>query len=635
MDKKRTFTISGMTCSHCEMRVVGAVKKISGVSSASASFSRHRLTIAYNPEKIDEATLDAGVKKAVEQDGYKVLGTAKDPQPIAKVIPVVIILLALYLILRYTVGFDFFGFIPKIDSTISLSALFLTGILTSVHCVAMCGGINLSQSVGTGAASASKLKNPLLYNLGRVISYTIIGGVVGGIGSVLFLSETLKAVILAIAALGMLLMGLSMLGWLPWWLTPRMPTFLAKPLGKAGIGKGPLVVGLLNGLMPCGPLQAMQLYALASGSALTGALSMLLFSLGTVPLMLGAGALFSTLKGKFAYVVQRVSAVLVVLFAVVMAASALSLLGIRATTSVDAPQAANATNAPSTTTQKDADSLLQQALDKGYLPATIEGGVQTVQANLNPSVYPFIIVQKGIPVELTITADEANITGCNQTVVLPSYNVKKTLAAGDNVIKFTPDKTGLISYTCWMGMLDGRILVVDDLSGNSAATDTPAVTAAPAVDSADPNINTTNAQGGYCSTISQQLTKDSIAVAKQEGDVQTITIQVDANGYSPAILVLQRGVTTRINVAPSSLSYCNSYIDFGKFGSLDLSANQLTLPDFTADQDFTFTCAMNLLQGYVKVVDDVKNVDLDGILLDIQNGTQASGANSTTSGCCG
>lgn len=455
--KELIYHVSGMTCAHCEMRVSKAAKSVPGVKSAVASFSRGTLSVSFDPGETDEGTLYPLLVQVIEAEGYHLRGKARLRQPALKVIPVAIILLALYLILRYTIGFDFFGYIPKIDSTISLSALFVTGLLTSVHCIAMCGGINLSQSVGADGAEKNNLRNPLLYNLGRVISYTVIGGVVGGIGSVLFLSETVKAVLLSLAAVGMLLMGLSMLGWLPWWLTPRMPRFLSAKVGKKSAGKGPLVVGLLNGFMPCGPLQAMQLYALATGSILTGALSMFLFSLGTVPLMLGAGALFSTLKGKFAFVIQRVSAVLVVFFAVVMATNALSLFGVRAPTALEAAPSATAA------VEEASDPLLQQALDKGYLPATIEGDVQRIQANLDPSVYPFIIVQKGIPVELTITAEEGNITGCNQTVVFPTFDVKKTLSAGDNVIKFTPNETGLISYTCWMGMLDGRILVVDDL----------------------------------------------------------------------------------------------------------------------------------------------------------------------------
>jgi len=492
MDKKRVFHVSGMTCGHCEMRVSKAARSVPGVTSAIASFSRNRLEVTYDTELIDEDTLVSAVTEAISAVGYRVQGAEKTSQPVSKVIPIVLILLALYLILRFTVGFDFFGYIPKIDSTISLTALFITGLFTSVHCIAMCGGINLSQSVGANGAAKNKLRNPILYNLGRVVSYTVIGGVVGGIGSVLFLSETLKAILLALAAIGMLLMGLSMLGWLPWWLTPRMPKFLSSRIGKKGAGKGPLVVGLLNGFIPCGPLQAMQLYALATGSVVTGALSMFLFSLGTVPLMLGAGALFSVLKGKFAYVIQRVSAVLVVFFAVVMATNALSLLGVRVTSGADAPPAATAA------VQEESDSLLQQALDKGYLSATLDGEVQKIQANLNPSVYPFIIVQKGIPVELTITADENSITGCNQTVVFPSYDVKKALTPGDNVITFTPDETGLIPYTCWMGMLDGRILVVDNLFAEPEAAAVPAATATPAIDSAAPALDPTTTSGSCC-----------------------------------------------------------------------------------------------------------------------------------------
>ena len=471
--KELFVRVSGMTCAHCEARVTKAAKSVSGVKTASASFSRGILTVSYDPEQANEDTLVAALESAINASGYRFRGVVTKPQQLSKVIPIAIILLALYLILRYTVGFDFFGFIPKIDSTISLSALFVTGLLTSVHCVAMCGGINLSQSVGTGESGKNRMRNPLLYNLGRVISYTVIGAIVGGIGSVLFLSETLKAILLSLAALGMLLMGLSMLGWLPWWLTPRMPRFLSGRLGKAGVGKGPLVVGLLNGLMPCGPLQAMQLYALATGSALTGALSMFLFSLGTVPLMLGAGALFSSLKGKFAFVVQRVSAVLVVFFAIVMATNAFSLFGLGGAAAA-APAKATAAQA-----ETGGDSLLQQALDKGYLPATMDGDVQKISANLDPSVYPFIIVQKGVPVELTITADENAITGCNQTVVFPAFDVKKALKPGNNVIQFTPDETGLIPYTCWMGMVDGRILVVDNLFASSDGSPSAGATSTP------------------------------------------------------------------------------------------------------------------------------------------------------------
>ena len=463
--KELFVRISGMTCAHCESRVAKAAKSVSGVKTASASFSRGILTVSYDPKQADEATLVAALESAINASGYRFRGMVTKPQQLSKVVPIAIILLALYLILRYTVGFDFFGFIPKIDSTISLSALFVTGLLTSVHCVAMCGGINLSQSVGTGESGKNRMRNPLLYNLGRVISYTLIGAIVGGIGSVLFLSETLKAILLSLAALGMLLMGLSMLGWLPWWLTPRMPRFLSVRFGKAGAGKGPLVVGLLNGLMPCGPLQAMQLYALATGSALTGALSMLLFSLGTVPLMLGAGVAFSLLKGKFTRAVARVGAVLVLCFALIMAFNATALIGAKGAPEANTPPVA--TPAPSAPAGDETAALIKKALEKGYIPALVGDGVQTVEAELDRARYPFIIVEKGVPVEFTITAKKGSITGCNASVALPSYGLEQALEEGENLISFTPDQEGLVSYTCWMGMVQGKILVVDSLDSVS------------------------------------------------------------------------------------------------------------------------------------------------------------------------
>ncbi|MEZ4628415.1 MAG: sulfite exporter TauE/SafE family protein [Eubacteriales bacterium] len=266
-------------------------------------------------------------------------------------------------LLRVTISFDFFGYIPKIDSTISLAALFVTGLFTSVHCIAMCGNVKpLPKRRRKGAAKKS-LRNPLLYNLGRVISYTVIGGIVGGIGSVLFLSETVKAILLALAAIGMLLMGLSMLGWLPWWLTPRMLQFLSSRIGKKGAGKGlALVVGLLNGFMPCPVAAVCSSMPAPAGSILTGALSCS-SSHGTVPLMLGAGALLPAQRSKFAFVVQRVSAVLVVFFAVVMAANALSILGVRSATTLDGSRRIRRRE-----TKSSRDSLLQQALDRSYVP---------------------------------------------------------------------------------------------------------------------------------------------------------------------------------------------------------------------------------------------------------------------------
>lgn len=622
--KKIALRVSGMTCGHCEKRITEAVKRLKGIRSVAASFPKKRVEIAYDMDKVTESAIRA----AIEQEGYRVLVSDNKKQPLGKVAPVFLIVLALYFIVRYAFGFDFINLIPRIDSTVSLLALFVTGLFTSVHCIAMCGGINLSQSVGTSEGAEGRFRKPLLYNLGRVISYTVVGGIVGGLGSVLFVSQTVKGVIMLIAAVFMILMSLSMLGWLPWWLVPRLPKGLTKKANQAKKGKGPLVVGLLNGLLPCGPLQAMQLYALSTGSLLMGALSMMLFGLGTLPLMLGAGLVFSMLKGKFTRGISRVSAVLVMLIAFVMVFNASGLFGWNGSAS-----AANSQPSASAGTGK---SITEQLEAKGYAVAELKDGVQVVEGQLKSSGYPSIAVQKGIPVQFNLVADDATLTGCNETVELPTYNVEKRLQAGDNIIEFTPDKTGSVTYTCWMGMVRGRIEVVDTLGleDGTAAAEQPQPT-----DSVTDTADTTNiplpASGSCCSNIQQTITEDSIAVAEVKSGKQVMTVAVGTSGYSPAVLVVQRGVKTQINIEPDSLNYCNGYIDFGSYGSLDLSAGELNLPEFTADQDFTFTCTMGMLQGYVIVVDDVTKVDTAEILNQVTEGVQTGSGAPTGGGCCG
>lgn len=196
--------------------------------------------------------------------------------------------------------------------------LFVIGLITSVHCIAMCGGINLSQCIPqpsnasdvSGSSRALDIFLPaLLYNTGRVISYTAIGfllGLVGmllGAGTQTEISYFLQGSLKMIAGIFMVIMGINMLGIFPWLrpLTLRIPRFLStKVLKKRASSRQPLFVGLLNGLMPCGPLQSMQIVALACQNPFSGALSMFLFSLGTVPLMLGLGSLVSVLGKRFA-----------------------------------------------------------------------------------------------------------------------------------------------------------------------------------------------------------------------------------------------------------------------------------------------------------------------------------------------
>lgn len=445
---KRIIRIEGMTCASCELRISNGVKKLEGVIKANVSFGNSTAEVVYDQSIVTFEKITSTIEKL----GYKVnsqvlekknTGITQVKNNANFLIGAGIILFALYMIINKTIGFNF---IPEINQSMGYGILFAVGLLTSLHCVAMCGGINLSQCVsykgqGSEKSKLEKLKPSFLYNAGRVVSYTILGGIVGAIGSVVSFSGTAKGIVAIVSGAFMIIMGLNMLNIFPWLrrFNPRMPKLFGNKIYNNQGKYGPFYVGLLNGLMPCGPLQAMQLYALGTGSFFAGAMSMLIFSLGTVPLMFGLGALSSMLSSKFTHRMLKVSAVLVLVLGVVMMNRGFNLSGF------NLAAASPVSSAPKNI-------------------AKIENGTQYVSIGLESGSYSPIVVQKGIPVKWTITAQAGDLNGCNNPVTIPKYGIQKKLTLGDNTIEFTPEEEGNITYTCWMGMISSTIKVVDDIN---------------------------------------------------------------------------------------------------------------------------------------------------------------------------
>lgn len=418
---KQELYINGMTCHHCEMRVKEALLKVDGIKSVNASFKNKKAVVTGDFD-IENA------KEALEEIGYKLILKKKHKKtPLKEVLPVFLVMSIIFIIFG-----NLFSFIPSISNDVSLPMLFLIGILTSVHCIGMCGSINLAVVM----KNENGIKNPLLYNLGRVISYTVIGGIVGGLGSVFTMNTDLQSLVIFLAGIVMLFMGLSMLGWLP----DKLHMFIPKMPKLFNSKKGPFYVGLLNGLMPCGPLQAMQIYALSTASIINGALAMFIFSLGTVPLMFGFGVLFVKLKGKHQFLIQRISSVLIIFLSFLMMSRALNLQGI------------------------DLGKTFKSSMYKDYAIAEIKDGYQYVEIQLTYRGYKPIMVQKDIPVVFNIKVSDIRYFGCTNSIRIPSLGLSQDLDTGDNLIKFTPTKTGDITYTCWMGMVTSNIKVVEDLS---------------------------------------------------------------------------------------------------------------------------------------------------------------------------
>ncbi|MDF2519675.1 MAG: hypothetical protein K0R84_303 [Clostridia bacterium] len=580
------INIQDMTCSSCELKIENALKKLEGVTKVKVSLSQAKAFIAFDENKIEIND----ILRTIEELGYNAskqgdaaTGNAvkeSDKLRVDQVIGIGIIILAIYVIIKQTIGFNF---IPEIDQSMGYGILLLVGALTSLHCVAMCGGINLSQCIGysqTNDSQMSKLKPSLLYNAGRLISYTVIGGIVGAIGSVVSFSGMAKGIVAVLAGVFMIIMGINMLNIFPWLkkFNISMPRFIGQRI-YSGKNNSPFFVGLLNGLMPCGPLQSMQLYALGTGSFVKGAASMFFFSLGTVPLMFGLGAASTVLSGKMTNKLMKFSAALVVILGIGMLSQGLSLSGI---SPVFAASNSNV--------------------------ARIEGGVQIVEIELQPNKYAPIVVQKGIPVEFIINAEQENINGCNNAVVIPQYGVQKELSAGANVIKFLPEQTGTISYSCWMGMIRSSIKIVDDITQINDA-DMP-----DASETAEEGIG-----AGCCGATgaARQISDtpiEEIYVAKPINGVAEVKVTVDGLGYSPNIIVLQKGTKVKFKFDLKEETQCNYAVSFPEYGGgLELNKGELETPEMDVVTDFGFSCWMGMLNGYVKVVDDINNVELESI----------------------
>lgn len=93
--------------------------------------------------------------------------------------------------------------------------------------------------------------------------------------------------------------------------------------------------------------------------------------------------------------------------------------------------------------------------------AAADQGQQVIYSTMSAGSrgYPNITVKKGVPVVWTIHIDKGALSGCNNVMELSDFGLEIPLKEGDNLINFTPDKTGSITYTCWMGMTTGRINV--------------------------------------------------------------------------------------------------------------------------------------------------------------------------------
>ncbi|MDR1794140.1 MAG: sulfite exporter TauE/SafE family protein [Erysipelotrichaceae bacterium] len=453
MLQNERIRVGGMTCVNCQEKIAKTLRATPGIKAARVKWEKEAAVVVYDPQEITRKKIEAIILAL----GYEIPDPAgRKLQVFLKSLGIFCLMIALFILLQVS------GLLNKLapamvaDSSMSMGMLFVIGLLTSVHCVAMCGGLNLSSTLNYQVSEGSPaLRAPLLYNMGRLVSYTMVGFLVGALGSVLTLSPFFQGLLKLFAGIWMVIMGCNLLGIFPVlrYLTPRFAR-----INNQG-NSNPLIIGLLNGLMPCGPLQSMQLYALSTGSALMGGLSMFLFALGTIPLMFFVGVASAYLKKQHTKVAMAFGAILVAVLGFSMLSQGWALLGL------PLPNFFHQNHQMATSGEHTGD-MVMNSNDSGNAGENIEiiDGKQYINSTMSGEGYPAITVLANVPVVWSIEVPEGALTGCNKTMIIQEYDIEYELQVGTNVIEFTPTKTGEFTYTCWMGMITSTITVIESES---------------------------------------------------------------------------------------------------------------------------------------------------------------------------
>jgi len=439
---KKAYKINGMHCASCEVLVERNFKGIKGIKNVSVNHRTGKAEV----ECECEPTLNE-LTGAVKGAGYSVSQwTQKDDVPkqikpdYSEIGAIFLILVGLYFF------FKRFNLIPDIGVTDNMTYgfIFLIGLVAAMStCIATTGGLLLGVATKYNEAQGNvagykKLKPHIYFNIGRIISYTLLGGLLGILGSLFTLSTKVTGIFTVIISIVMVLLGLQLLNIVPAKYSFRLPKSWTSKLYDSSTATGkaaPFLFGSLTFFLPCGFTQALQLYVLTQGSFTVGALTMLAFSLGTLPALLSLGAISSFAKGAFQYYLTKFAGVAVILVGIFSVVNGAVLTGYAI---------------PSFSQSGNQD--LAQIVD----------GKQIVEMTVNGlEYYPSqFTIKKGIPVEWRINGKQAQ--GCAGVIAVPNLRIAERLSHTEpTIITFTPQQAGRITFSCGMGMAGpGTFIVV-------------------------------------------------------------------------------------------------------------------------------------------------------------------------------
>jgi len=437
---KKTYHIKGMHCPSCEVLIRDKFSGLKNVISVKADYRKHEAYVRSSGE-ISRENID-GINKELKQFGYRVVDKDEDMEirePILnKIFDATSIAVILFVLFFFAQELHL---LPSFSaaSGLTLTSVFVLGLVASTStCMATSGALFLAT---VGKMENKNILSALAFNLGRIISYGFFGFVVGFLGKTIAVNLHLNALLTLVVSLAMILIGLDMLKIFSFSslsltsFTTKIFERLEKSLIK-NPQKTAFFIGAITYLLPCGFTQTVQLYALGLADPVKSAITMMVFALGTTPLLMAVGFLSSFNQSKYYLLFHKVIAVLIVMIGVYYFSNFLGIYGLS-----PASFAAKQNNVTDENVK-------------------VENGVQVVKMTVNSSGYTpnFFTIKKGLPVKWLINGE--NVYGCQASFVVPSLGIQKTFQPGENVIEFTPKEAGTINFSCGMGMYRGSFEVI-------------------------------------------------------------------------------------------------------------------------------------------------------------------------------
>lgn len=451
--------IDGMTCKSCEVLIEQKLQTIRGIDHISVQSDKGIARICYQ-EKMPaiqdvRSVLDGTDYSATRFLDKREQKTYRKPQSAVARPKISRILGALAFAFLVSALFTKAGLLKGgavVPESLQFWTAFVLGLIAATSsCVATVGGLLISSlSDYQRNNPVSSMKERILpvasFMFGRLLSYGLLGGLIGLLGSALTPSPIITGGIVILAAIYMISMGLTMLGIsVPFAsrLLPKMPKSIAR---RFTAKNSPFFMGIATFFVPCGFTQSLQLYALTTGSFWTSASLLFAFALGTTPVLTLIGFSLNVVKGKVREIVFQFSGALIIVMGLgniqngfTIAGHPLDFSWMKDAISVSAGQGAG-----SKENLADYDGKEQLAFmsvrNYGYVPDRF-------------------ILRVGVPTRWIVEAQSAG--GCLGVLQAPTLGIAPTvLHKGENEIAFTPREAGTHTFSCSMGMFRGTITVV-------------------------------------------------------------------------------------------------------------------------------------------------------------------------------